>query len=100
MKVELDLTEDIKRIVVEAIHEIRDQGVLLDDQLAFSEPKAAEKLGLNPWQLADERRRGRIGFSRIVGGQIRYTTRDLTNYLHRVRQEAVDDERRSVRSRA
>jgi hypothetical protein len=55
--------------------------------LAYTEPEAAELLGLHPHQLRDERRRGRIGCSRIVGNQVRYTRRDLLDYLARTREE-------------
>ncbi|HMF15751.1 MAG TPA: helix-turn-helix domain-containing protein [Gemmataceae bacterium] len=50
-------------------------------RLAFSEEEAARMLGLEPHQLRDERRRGRIGGSSIVGRRIRYTRKDLLDYL-------------------
>src|SRR5262245_28986424 len=53
----------------------------LDGQLAYSEETAARLLELEPHVLADERRRGRIRASQIVGRRIRYTREDLTNYL-------------------
>jgi Helix-turn-helix domain len=50
-------------------------------RLAFSEEEAARMLGLESHQLRDERRRGRIGASSIVGRRIRYTRQDLLAYL-------------------
>ncbi len=52
-----------------------------DGRLAFSEPEAAAMLSMNPWQLRDERLRGRITASKIAGRKIRYTKQDLLDYL-------------------
>src|SRR5688572_12063481 len=57
----------------------------LPERLAFSEAEAAQLVGLQPWQLRDERRRGRIAASQIVGRQIRYRREDLVGYLMRCR---------------
>ena len=51
------------------------------DKIAFSEDEAAAMLGLNPWQLRDVRRSGKITHTRIVGNRIRYTRNDLMEYL-------------------
>jgi hypothetical protein len=51
------------------------------ERLAYSEPEAARMLGLEEHVLRDERRRGRISASKIVGRRIRYTREDLTDYL-------------------
>jgi hypothetical protein len=53
----------------------------LGDRLAYSEPEAARLLGLAPHQLRDERRRGRIPSSQVVGRRVRYTRQDLLGYL-------------------
>ncbi len=50
-------------------------------KLAVDEKEAASLLGLNPWQLRDIRRDGRIEHHRIVGGRIRYTAEHLRDYL-------------------
>jgi hypothetical protein len=50
-------------------------------RLAYSEAEAARMLGLNPHQLRDERLRGRITATQIVGKRIRYTKADLQAYL-------------------
>jgi hypothetical protein len=47
----------------------------------FIEEEAARLLGLELHVLRDERRRGRIATSQIVGRRIRYTQADLLNYL-------------------
>jgi hypothetical protein len=49
--------------------------------LCYTEPEAAELLHLDPRVLADERRRGRIKASAIVGRRIRYRREDLADYL-------------------
>jgi len=51
------------------------------DRLAYSEAEAARLLGLNTHQLRDERLRGRIAASQIVGKRIRYLRDDLLAYL-------------------
>jgi hypothetical protein len=50
-------------------------------RMAFSEPEAARLLGLQPHQLRDERLRGRIAASQVVGRRIRYLRSDLEDYL-------------------
>jgi hypothetical protein len=60
---------------------------LHDGRLAYTEAEAAAMLGLNPWQLAQIRRDGKIPHSRIVGRQIRYTLHDLMAYLNNGREE-------------
>lgn len=47
----------------------------------LTETEAAAQLQLTVRQLADERRRGRIAFSRIVGNRVRYTLADLDEYI-------------------
>jgi hypothetical protein len=64
------------------------------DRLAYGEGEAAELLGLQRHQLRDERLRGRISCSKIVGRQIRYTREDLLAYLARERFEVGDESSR------
>ena len=59
----------------------------IGDRLAYTEPEAARLLSLKPHQLRDERLRGRIGASGVVGKGIRYTREDLLGYLARERTE-------------
>ena len=53
----------------------------LPDKLAFTEAEAARLLSLNTHQLRDERLRGRITASKIVGNRIAYRREDLLEYL-------------------
>ena len=71
----------LRELVAEALAQLQQHQAALGDRLAWSEPEAARLLGLNPHQLRDERRRGRIAASEIVGGRIRYTRADLLAYL-------------------
>src|SRR5262245_30718639 len=52
-----------------------------DNALCYSEEQAARLLELEPHVLRDERRRGRISASSIVGRPIRYHRKDLEDYL-------------------
>jgi hypothetical protein len=71
----------IKQVVTEAIVQLETVRPTLPERLAFSEPEAARLIGLEPHQLRDERRRGRITASQIVGRRIRYQRSDLIGYL-------------------
>jgi hypothetical protein len=57
------------------------RATLPEGKLCYSEEEAARLLGLEPHVLRDERRRGRIGASSIVGRRIRYLHQDLLDYL-------------------
>jgi len=72
--------EDLKPIIAEAVAQVL-ATVVNDDGMAFDEATAARKLGLERHQLRDERLRGRIQASVIVGGRIRYLKSDLLEYL-------------------
>jgi excisionase family DNA binding protein len=80
------LAELVRRLVVEALADLDAQRQQLPDRLAYTQAEAARLLGLHSHQLRDERRRGRISASQIVGKRIRYTREDLLKYLtqHRV----------------
>src|SRR5262245_18486101 len=58
------------------------------DRLAYPEAEAAALLGLAQHVLRDERRRGRIAATKVVGGRVRYTRQDLIDYLMASRREA------------
>ncbi|WP_397569045.1 helix-turn-helix domain-containing protein [Schlesneria sp. T3-172] len=77
----------IAAVVAETIAAIQTDEERLGDQIAFSEQKAARLVDMEPHQLRDERLRGRIGASQIVGRRIRYTRSDLLQYLARNRSE-------------
>lgn len=83
-----DLRPLIKTIVAETLAQMADDEARLGDKLAFDEPTAARMLSLEPHQLRDERLRGRITASQIVGRRIRYVRDDLLAYLARHRTEA------------
>jgi hypothetical protein len=71
----------VQEVVVEALAQLEEARAQTTGQLCYSEPAAARLLELKPWQLRDERLRGRIKASAIVGRRIRYLHSDLTNYL-------------------
>jgi hypothetical protein len=78
----------ISAVVAETVARMADDEARLGDVLAFDEPTAARMLSLEPHQLRDERLRGRITASQIVGRRIRYVRDDLLQYLARNRTEA------------
>jgi hypothetical protein len=81
------LADLVRSLVAKAIFDLGTQQQCLPEKLAFTEAEAARLLSLNQHQLRDERRRGRIGASEIVGRRIRYSREDLLQYLARNRQE-------------
>ncbi len=83
-----DLRQLVETVVAECLARLADDEARLGDRLAFDEPTAAWKLSLEPHQLRDERLRGRIAASKIVGRRIRYVRSDLLAYLARHRTEA------------
>jgi hypothetical protein len=73
------LIEDVVREALSRLEEAR--AAVPDGRLAYSEEEAARLLGLEPHVLRDERRRGRITASQIVGRRVRYMRQDLLDYL-------------------
>ena len=71
----------VHAVVEEVLTRLEAERGKLDGRLAYSEPEAAALLGLQPHQLRDERLRGRIRASQIVGKRIRYMREDLVAYL-------------------
>jgi hypothetical protein len=86
--------ETLRPIITEIVREVLAQldqaRAALPDRLAYSEAEAARLLGLHSHQLRDERLRGRITASRIVGRQMRYQREDLVAYLMRERVNGAD----------
>jgi hypothetical protein len=76
----------VKSLIAEVLAQTEADRAKTGSKLAYSEEEAARLLGLEPHQLRDERGRGRIAFSRIVGRRIRYTPDDLADYLRRSRE--------------
>jgi hypothetical protein len=80
----------IRQVVEEVFAALEaDRAKLGDSRLGWSEAEAARLLGLHQHQLRDERLRGRIKFSTIVGKRIRYTRGDLEAYLNARRDGAA-----------
>lgn len=76
------LTSLIETVVTSVVTKLQDER---SEVLAYSEEDAAQMLGLQRHQLRDERLRGRIAASKIVGGKIRYQRAELLAYLARNR---------------
>jgi Helix-turn-helix domain len=81
----------IRNIVTEVLAQIEADRQMLPEngKLCYSEAEAAALLGVEPHVLRDERRRGRIGASQIVGRRIKYTKADLLAYLAERRIETA-----------
>jgi hypothetical protein len=82
--VELDpeaLAPLVRAIVAEVLAATEADRGLVGGDLVYSEAEAAALLKLHEHQLRDERLRGKIGASSIVGRRIRYTREDLVRYL-------------------
>jgi hypothetical protein len=77
----------IETIIEATVSRLDAARATLDGKLCFSEEEAARLLGLEPHVLRDERRRGRIKASKIVGRRVRYLREDLTSYLLGRREE-------------
>ena len=76
------LRQLVRAVVAEALEQLgHAQTALSDGRVCYSETEAAALLGLNPHQLRDERLRGRIAASAVVGRRIRYRRGDLERYL-------------------
>ena len=83
-RLQLDAAEHrplVQAVAREVLLQLREATAELGDRVAYSEAEAAEMLGLLERQLADERRRGRIAASSIVGRRIRYLREDLVRYM-------------------
>ncbi len=83
-----ELAPIIAATVAATLAKIRDDEAAIGDRLAFNEPEAARLLSLEPHQLRDERLRGRISASSIVGRRVRYQRKDLLDYLDKRRVAA------------
>jgi hypothetical protein len=72
----------VERIVTEALSRLEVERARLDGgKLAYPEAEAAALLSLAPYQLRDERRRGRIRASVGPGRRVLYTQQQLLEYL-------------------
>jgi hypothetical protein len=83
MKLQID-PDELAPLLAEAAREAVAVYAAQQEKLpdkAMTEEEAAAWLGLEWHVLRDERRRGRITASRIVGRRIRYMRQDLIEYL-------------------
>src|SRR5262249_37792574 len=80
----------VQTVVAEALAQLEAERVRLEVKLAYTEEEASKLLGVGPHVLRDERRRGRIQASAIVGRRIRYLKSDLVAYLLGRRWTAAD----------
>jgi hypothetical protein len=93
--VSLNVDAEALRPLVEAVVDAalqrleRARMALPPDRLAYSEAEASALIGLAQHQLRDERLRGRISASQIVGRRVRYTRQDLLDYLVRHRLDGA-----------
>lgn len=71
----------IAAVVTEVLKQLDGDAARLGSRLAWGEAEAAELLGLQPHQLRDERRRGRIKCSQGPGKLILYSRENLLEYL-------------------
>lgn len=75
------LTPIVQAVAREMLAQLVGEQAKLADKLCYSEPEAARLLSLQPHQLRDERLRGRIKASKVVGRRVRYLREDLLAYL-------------------
>jgi hypothetical protein len=73
----------VEQVVILALERLTAAQAKLPDQLAYGEAEASRLLDLARHHLRDERLRGRIEFSRIVGNRVAYTSEALVAYLAR-----------------
>jgi excisionase family DNA binding protein len=82
-----DLRPLVRDVVRELIPELQALIPATRDRDGYSEQEAADRLGLKVWVLRDARKRGEITASKITGRRIRYTQRDIDEYLASHRYE-------------
>jgi hypothetical protein len=92
MSVEINVdAKDLERLVAKIVRttfaemEERIAATGSGSRMAYGEPEAAALIGLQPHQLRDERRRGRIQASVGPRNRIMYTPQNLKDYLARRR---------------
>ncbi|WP_459557419.1 helix-turn-helix domain-containing protein [Lacunimicrobium album] len=74
------ILDDLAKRIFQRLAEHLDT-ILHDDGICFTEQEAASLLKIEPRQLGDERREGKISCSKIRQGRIRYSKADLVEYL-------------------
>lgn len=81
----------VQAVVAEVLAQVDGARAAPPGKQVFSEGEAAQLLGVETHVLRDERGRGRITFSRIVGRRIRYTQADIDEYLRRRAQRLAPE---------
>lgn len=71
----------VQQVVGEVLAQAEAAQPKLNGKLAYDEREAAALLGLQQHTLRDERLRGRIAASHVVGRRVRYLREDLLRYL-------------------
>jgi len=79
MEIKLE-ANDLKPLIEAVLCEVLERFETDSDRLAFNESEAAAMLGVPQTTLRDERLRGRVKAS-LVGRKIRYTKRNLFDYM-------------------
>jgi hypothetical protein len=74
-----DFRPVVEQVVAEALARLGEHAT--PARLCFTEVEAARMIGMNKWQLRDERRRGRITGSVGPARRVYYTKADLERYL-------------------
>lgn len=80
-----DLKPVVEAVVVETIRALSESPISVDERLGYTEPEAAQLLGISAYALRDARVRGDITPTK-VGGRIGYERSELISYLKRGRQ--------------
>jgi hypothetical protein len=83
----------IRHVVEETIAALDAERAKVNGRLAYFENEAAALMGMQPYQLRDERLRGRIQGSVGPRKRILYTRDDLIAYLQSRRWSATAEER-------
>lgn len=76
-----DLRPLVVAVVAQTVATLAADSSAIGDRIAIPEAEAARLLSLEPHVLRDERLRGRIGASQVVGRRILYSRQDLLDYL-------------------
>jgi hypothetical protein len=71
----------VQAIVAEVLQTLEDDRAKLNGRLAYTEPEAAELLGMRQHQLRDLRLAGRIGFTRGPKASAWYSREDLLKFM-------------------
>lgn len=71
----------VTAIVARLTERLMGSTLLINGKIGLTEREAAKLLSLNPWQLAHERKAGKIDHVRTVGNRILYTGEHIKEYI-------------------